>query len=229
MAPPPPPTPFSFTFSPSLSPFNIPLAQYLPTRLKNLAALKYGATGALVFSRHPSTPDTDRILLLQRAPNDSMPLRWEIPGGACDDEDETVLHGLARELWEESGLVLTNVVRVVGEDVFFTRSGRLVEKVSFEVEVEGGGGGGKDGGGPPEVKLDPVEHVKFLWADEGECRDGKVKVKVGNGVEKGKGGGEEGEEKVMEIEFTTKEQRDVILRGFKLRREERGGKEAASC
>ncbi|KAK3989442.1 NUDIX hydrolase domain-like protein [Cladorrhinum sp. PSN332] len=197
MTPPPPPTPFTFTFPPSLTPFNLPLPQYLPTRLPNLPPLKYAATGALVFNSH-----SNKILLIQRAPHDSMPLKWEIPGGACDEEDETVLHGLARELWEEAGLRLKNVVRVVGEDVFFTRGGRLVEKVSFEVEVEDTEG---EAEGDIKIKLDPGEHVRFLWCGEEECRKGKV-LEFDGGVEFG-------------IEFTTERQRAVVLRGFELRRE----------
>lgn len=131
-----------------------------------------------------------------------MPLKWEVPGGACDEEDETVLHGLARELWEESGLMLRNVVRAVSEDIFFTRSGRLVEKVTFEAEVEGSGEGTV-----PSVLLDPQEHVGFLWATEEECVAGKV------------WDDKKGEE--VGVEFTTKAQRHVILRGFRLRKEER--------
>ncbi|KAK4227824.1 NUDIX hydrolase domain-like protein [Podospora fimiseda] len=188
--PPPPPSGFNFSFPPSLEPYNLSLSAYLPTRSRNLPVpLKYAATGALVFNSQ------NKILLIQRAPHDSMPLKWEIPGGAIDEEDLTVLYGLARELWEEAGLLLKKVVRVVnlGEepDVFFTRSGRLVEKVSFEVEVED----------TEKVRLDPEEHVNFCWVGEEECR--------GGGTEEG-----------MELEFSTVRQRAVVCRGFELRRGE---------
>ncbi len=75
-----------------------------------------------------------RILLLQRAPTDSMPLRWEIPGGACDLEDESLLHAAARELREEAGLRARTAAALVvvrdrdgrdrGGDVFFSSRGQ---------------------------------------------------------------------------------------------------------
>ncbi|KAK0719073.1 NUDIX hydrolase domain-like protein [Apiosordaria backusii] len=164
----------------------------LKDRQPHVPLLKHLATGALVFSQD------DHILLLQRAPDDSMPLKWEIPGGACDLEDETVLHGLARELWEESGLLMTRAIELVARDVFLTRRGNTVEKMTFEAEVQAPSSSER-----PVVTLDPQEHVQFLWATEEECRLGKAKL---------------GEEEV-DINFTTKDQRRVILTGFKHRKE----------
>ena len=43
-----------------------------------------------------------------------MSNRWEVPGGAVDLEDETILHGVAREAWEESGLKVTAIGPQVG-------------------------------------------------------------------------------------------------------------------
>ncbi|KAK8058577.1 hypothetical protein PG994_009025 [Apiospora phragmitis] len=153
--------------------------------------------------------DADRVLLVQRAPHDSMPLRWEVPGGACDDEDETVLHAVARELWEESGLRAAHIGPQVGSEgmVFFTRRGRRMLRVSFLADVEAGAAEeGRDGDregrkkkAPPVAKLDPEEHVAFLWATEDECRRHRV-----------------GE---TEIKFTHASQEQTILKGFRLRRE----------
>ena len=78
-----------------------------------------------------------------------MPLLWEVPGGACDFEDESLLHAVARELCEESGLRARRVEALVlvdgpgsgsasgpgsgggsGSglgDVFFTRRGKRSE------------------------------------------------------------------------------------------------------
>jgi 8-oxo-dGTP pyrophosphatase MutT (NUDIX family) len=33
-----------------------------------------------------------------------MPGRQEIPGGGVDDDDESILHAVERELWEEAAL-----------------------------------------------------------------------------------------------------------------------------
>ncbi|KAK8113186.1 hypothetical protein PG984_013712 [Apiospora sp. TS-2023a] len=220
-----------FTSDPSVAPFATSMAAYLAAN----AGFEGLATGALVFHSFPSNSSSpssssdpsgptgatlknstdhdkqqeeeDRILLVQRAPHDSMPLRWEVPGGACDDEDETVLHAVARELWEESGLRATHIGPQVGEGrAFFTRRGRRMLKVEFladvddgagEVKKGSGGGGGKTSS--PVVKLDPEEHVAFLWATEEECLAHRV--------------GETG------IMFTHNEQEESILEGFQLRRE----------
>jgi len=182
---------YSFTHHPSVSPFAIPPSKYISTRPEN-TKYAYIATGALVFSSFPpfSANDQLRILLIQRAATDSMPSLWEIPGGACSDaEDKDILHGVVRELWEETGLIATRVgPRVGGDHIFETRSGKVVGKFSFVVEVEDGKG---------EVKLDPKEHEKHVWATEEEAKIGKV-----------------GEE--IEVRFTTREQREVVLEGFKV-------------
>ncbi|GAB1320890.1 Nucleoside diphosphate-linked moiety X motif 17 [Madurella fahalii] len=192
---------FSFTWQASVNDFHIAAKDFLSTRPLIVGA----ATGALVFSK---ATGEDRVLLIQRAAHDSMPLRWEIPGGACDVEDETILHGLARELWEETGLRMKSVTRQVGgEYTFFTRRGRPVTKLTFETEVETP----VSAQGEqllPEVTLDPNEHARFLWATEEECRQGKVTVLGSNG-----------EPEVVDVNFTVEDQRKIILFGFKLRRE----------
>lgn len=196
---------FTFTWTPSVADLNVSVKDFLSTRFSSTTVpIRYAATGALVFSR---ATGEDRVLLIQRAAHDSMPLRWEIPGGAIDEEDETMLHGLARELWEEAGLRLRHVVRQVGaEHTFLTRSGNVVAKVTCEVEVES-----TDTASSiealPEVTLDANEHVRFLWATEEECRLGKVVVHA-----------EGGEDETVDVEFTDAAQRFVVLLGFRLQR-----------
>lgn len=216
-----------FTSDPSLAPFATSMAAYLA----NNTGFEGLGTGALVFSSFPCTSiasssgrsgpsgvattnssdhnkqqGEDRILLVQRAPHDSMPLRWEVPGGACDEEDETVLHAVARELWEESGLRAAHIGPQVGEGrPFLTRRGRRMLKVEFLVDVVGKSSEAEEGAeeyrktSPPVVKLDPEEHVAFLWATEEECSGHRV-----------------GETEIM---FTHNEQEQSILEGFRLRRE----------
>jgi 8-oxo-dGTP pyrophosphatase MutT (NUDIX family) len=131
---PPPPGGFNFTYDPSLAPFAITPMEFLAAH-PELSGI---ATGALVFAPGPGDNRLgDRLLLVQRAAHDSMPNCWEIPGGAVDDDDPSVLHGVARELWEESGLLVRHVVRQVGSGYgFFTRNNRKIFKLNFEVEVE---------------------------------------------------------------------------------------------
>lgn len=202
----------AFTWAPSVEPLNIPVRDFLLAR----PLVSGAATSALVFSR---ATGPDRVLLVQRAPHDSMPLRWEAPGGACDagaDGDATLLHGLARELWEETGLRLRRVVRQVGpEYVFCTRRGLAVAKITFEAEVDA-----PPSGALPDVTLDPNEHVRFLWATEDECRLGKADVSVG-----GSGSGS-GQREVVDINFTTEQQRSVVLLGFEHRKKASTGGEA---
>ncbi|KAI0148367.1 NUDIX hydrolase domain-like protein [Xylariaceae sp. FL1272] len=110
--------------------------------------------GACVFDK------SNRVLLVQRAAHDSMPLRWEIPGGACDKEDDSIMHGAVRELWEEAGLRAVSIDALIGQGYgFFSRRGLLVWKFAFIMTVE-----------THDVKLDPNEHQAFVWATEEEAR-----------------------------------------------------------
>ncbi|OSS52832.1 hypothetical protein B5807_02509 [Epicoccum nigrum] len=125
------------------------------------------ATSALVLdTRSTSSP---RILLLQRAASDSNPNKWEPPGGAVDDDDATVLHAVARELVEETGLRAARIGGPVGGSQLFKRSnGDTVCRFSFSVHVDAG----KEGG--LVVQLDPNEHQRFVWATEDEVRAGEA-------------------------------------------------------
>ena len=170
----------SFIASPTLSSFNIQVKDYLnshPTKHRIVAA-------TLVFS--PS--NSARVLIVQRSATDYVPNLWEIPGGSCDP-DESILAGAVRELWEESGLIATEVLRQVGESTEWVEKGTVWCKFTFEVEVEG-----------EEVILDEEEHQAFHWVTEEECRRGEV-------VRDGKRTG---------IKWTNESQVAVILEGFRL-------------
>lgn len=137
------------------------------------------------------------LLLVQRSSTDSMPNLWETPGGGIDTSDPSILHGLARELREEAGLE-TNFVglRVGGhEHRFLTRKGLRILKLNFLVEAKG-----LDEG--VTVQLDENEHQHFVWASEDD-----VRKRACGGVK---------------LEFTTKEQEDVILEAFRVRKESQG-------
>lgn len=126
-----------------------------------------------------------------------MPGRWEVPGGGCDDDDESILHGVARELWEETGLSAAKIGPLVGKPhCFASRSGKQVCKFNFSVEAE------QTTEGRLEVKLNPVEHQKFVWASEEEVRAREV-----------------GD---VELEFTTRDLEDAVLEAFRLRSEVNG-------
>jgi 8-oxo-dGTP pyrophosphatase MutT (NUDIX family) len=179
---------YNFTSHPSASPFTSSSQTYL----SNQPGIKYNyiATGALVFDY--SNYIGPRVLLIQRSENDSMPGRWEIPGGGCDDDDPSILHAVARELWEEAGLNATSIGPLVGKPhLFASRSGKQVCKFNFFVEAE------QITKGMLEVKLDPAEHQKSVWASEEEVRARKV-----------------GD---VELEFTTRESEETVLEAFRFR------------
>ncbi|CZS95036.1 uncharacterized protein RAG0_04844 [Rhynchosporium agropyri] len=184
------PTLQSFTFSPTLASFDVPKKTCLSS--PSMGKYQAIATGALIF-----TPTSNKILVLQRAPTDSSPNKWENPGGGVDDTDATILHGVAREVLEETGLIVTHINRLVtvdGEEGFAFESskGLRIIKFAFDVEVDS----------VDEVKLDKNEHRGFLWASEKECRERRM---------------EDG----YQIEFTGKWQYECILEGFRLRKEEK--------
>lgn len=148
----------------------------------------YIATGAFVFDF--KEPSETRILLLQRAASDSMANRWEVPGGGCQDEDDSVLTAAARELWEEAGLKTQNITQLVGDPYLFsTRSGKRICKFNFLIEAR------KDSTGHLEVKLNPQEHQNFVWATEKEI----MAKRCGD----------------VALEFTTQHQENSLSEAFK--------------
>ncbi|KAI5919302.1 NUDIX hydrolase domain-like protein [Camillea tinctor] len=174
-----PPAPMNFKVAHSVDNFNIPLQDLMESH-EHVTDI---AVGACVF-------DSDgRVLLVQRAAKDSLPFLWEVPGGGCEFEDETVLHSVARELGEESGLCAQRIGDELGVlDLFTTRTpGRLVRKYTFIVEVEG-----------YDVRLNPAEHKAYLWVSEDEARA----KRCGN----------------VEIVYTSKGQEEVILKAFEKRK-----------
>jgi len=137
--------------------------QYLQSTAGSIDKL---VTGTAVFN----SSTKPKILIVKRAPHeDYLPNSWEIPGGKVD-EGETIATGVARELLEETGLVLTKVVAQM-PGMRYTTSKSVVEEASgeeiaivkhsvqlnFAVEVALG-----------EIKLDANEHVEWMWAGVGE-------------------------------------------------------------
>lgn len=243
---------------PSAEPFRLSprafLAAHFPdnTTIKTPSSLSQTptvlGTGAIVFDRPLPAPAISRpassgprVLLVQRAPHDSMPLKWEVPGGGCDDEDFSVLAACARELWEETGLRATGAGPLVpcprypdGEDeagtdhgaevdgragelggqFFRSRSGKLVCKFQFVMQVDMGG---EEEGEKVMVKLDPNEHFAYTWATEDEVRRKEVNIDSNpEGIVRADGQEADG----AVLEFASREQWDIVLEAFKLWRTE---------
>lgn len=195
----PPVYKFTITDPSTAAAFNVPSSSLIAARKAADPTVVFTGlgTGAVVFNRARTA-----VLLVQRSASDSMPGLWEVPGGGVDDEDATVAHAVARELWEEAGLVARRVGAVVPtgeggplEYVFLTRSRKIVAKFHFIVDADCD---------EDAVRLDPKEHQAFVWATEEECE-----------AEQTKGG--------MEIPFTRNEQKMSVLQAWRMVREGRDG------
>ena len=185
---------YDFNMDPSTAPYAMPLKAYLATHAAHGTDYQGVCTGALVLT--PTAPP--RVLLLQRAAHDSMPHRWETPGGAVDADDATILHGVARELREEARLAAARIGPAVESYRFRTAGGRWVLKCNFVVEAAVGPEGAL------EVRVDPEEHQDYVWATEAEVRARRV-------VREGKG--------ETELRFTSKEQEAIVLAAFEVKRD----------
>ena len=164
--------PTTFTSAPSLAVFRQPQRVILEGRPEYDGL----AVGACVFD--PTARDNDdgaddggkpkgrdRILLVQRAATDSMPLLWEVPGGACDAEDESLLHAVARELWEESGLRARAVRTLVAPPP----GGRYQGRDDGSRAELGGGGGLADVFFTRRGKRGKF-YLRPPWSPDGYCR-----------------------------------------------------------
>ncbi|KAJ7170188.1 hypothetical protein C8R46DRAFT_1091474 [Mycena filopes] len=109
---------------------------------------------------------------------------YELPGGNCEPTlDATILHTVAREALEETGLVVTRVVAEFDGFEYTTRRGPA-RQLNFLVEVEVQEASASRGGGPDEDEdegrgrglptpiLSPEEHHAFAWVGVGDSLEG---------------------------------------------------------
>lgn len=152
-----------FTFSPSLKHLDVTLATYLST---NPTVAKLLVCALVMHSN-------SHVLLVQRAATDGFPLCWECPGGGVENDDETILHALVRELHEETGLKARHIRALVDDKTEFEGRGGIWRKITCLVEVQDSE---KDDGSArmPQVSLEPLEHQDFLWATEEEINRGQT-------------------------------------------------------
>jgi 8-oxo-dGTP diphosphatase len=91
------------------------------------------------------------VLLVRRAAWDSLPGQWELPGGKID-RGERVLEGLAREVEEETGLMLADARQVSTREMVSPR-GNLVREHVYAAGAIG------------TVTLSD-EHDAFAWVED---------------------------------------------------------------
>lgn len=110
--------------------------------------------GAAIF--HDPNSSNLSLLLLQRASHESaFPDAWELPGGHVED-DESVAQAVAREVLEETSLVVSRIIGEV-EPMSWTSTHFNVQ-LNYVVMVQGGA-----------VKLNPEEHSNYRWVEEGDA------------------------------------------------------------
>ena len=98
--------------------------------------------GAVICKNH-------KFLLLERVLSDFMGGFVEIPSGTVET-GEDLLTALAREVQEETGLLVTSVLKYLGSFDYRSSSGKKTRHFNFIVEVEDG-----------EIKLNPTEHQAY--------------------------------------------------------------------
>jgi 8-oxo-dGTP pyrophosphatase MutT (NUDIX family) len=119
---------------------------------------------------------TPRILLLKRAAHEPyFPNVFELPSGKVDLDDPTLKHALVREVYEETGLYVTEILAELKPMIYTTEKTivddtareTLVSKsaiqLNYVVSVSDG-----------EVKLSADEHSESCWAGEQEL--GKLDI-----------------------------------------------------
>ena len=95
----------------------------------------------------------NKFLLLERVLSDFMGGFVEIPSGTVE-AGESLLTALAREVQEETGLIVTSVFKYLGSFDWTSSSGKKTRHFNFLVEVEDG-----------EIKLSPTEHQAYYFVE----------------------------------------------------------------
>jgi len=98
--------------------------------------------GAVICKNH-------KFLLLERVLSDFMGGFVEIPSGTVESEED-LLTALAREVQEETGLVVISVLEYLGSFDYRSSSDEKTRHFNFIVEVEGG-----------KIKINPTEHQAY--------------------------------------------------------------------
>ncbi len=107
------------------------------------------ADGIIHFATGVAVERDGKVLVVRRAPNDTRPGAYELPGGGVD-LGETITHGAVRELQEETGLTVTKVLGTFPGFDYMKSTSESARQINFLVEAAG------------DVQLSH-EHDHYLW------------------------------------------------------------------
>lgn len=92
----------------------------------------------------------NEVLLIKRAAHEHLAGTWELPSGKLE-EGETHAEALAREVYEEVGVIMTYQLLALPNGTYHSKSGRLTTQYNYLIEVDS-----------TELTLSE-EHDEFTW------------------------------------------------------------------
>ena len=107
----------------------------------------------------------DRVLLLERRPEDYLGGLFELPGGVVET-GETLHQALRREVAEETGLIFATIDCYLGGFDYRSQSGRLTRQFNFQLTA------------PETPALILSEHARFAWVGRAELAQYPVSPEV---------------------------------------------------
>ena len=130
----------------------------LDAQISDLEPGKIYLVGVAIFRTKSISNSASKyqLLLVKRSPHEeSFPDVWEIPAGHVEP-GETVRQCVKREAFEETGLIVREVLRELAEISWESRkSGRKNVQFNYAVTVEE----------PYDILLNPGEHTEWMWAE----------------------------------------------------------------
>ncbi len=102
----------------------------------------------------------EKFLLVERAPHDSFPGMWEMPGGKLETKEQAT-SGAIREVLEETGLFVYCLRPISVHSSFKEQIQKQVVRIAFLCEMEDN---------QQQVKLSS-DHSGYRWVDEKNLPD----------------------------------------------------------
>ncbi|KAH8697852.1 NUDIX domain protein [Talaromyces proteolyticus] len=174
---------YSYTVAPHLvAEFDVPIADFAAAHRQ----YNYFIVGGFVFTnrkqkQHPPAsassvakkqPQQPLMLIMQRSLSDSFGGYWDFPGGSLEPTDQTILDGVAREVFEETGFHVSKIRDLVRLDhwVMESKSRGIMSnaKYTFLIDVHEAA---DTEDWEEKVRLDPAEHMKWAWVTREEIEE----------------------------------------------------------